>query len=689
MKFFQAILLQLICIFLSAQNSAIDSLLSVLAKQKDDTNKAKTLFVLSMESMDDNEVLRYAQEELKLSEKLNYKEGIAEALNNIGYVYDTKGEIGKALENYEKSLEIRKEIKSTTGISTTLVNIGYIYSNQGDLKKALDYFYQSLKLAEERNEKHAMALALINIGATYKNLGDPVRALEFDEKSLKIQKEMNDKEGMAYSLNSMGWLYKMRGDTAKALNDFSQSLKLREEIGDKKGAAGTLNGFGSVYEGQKNYTKALEYYQKALALYETVSDKNGMASSMEHIGELFFLEKKYKEAERFCLQSLKIAQELGYPESIRNSSKELSEIYSAENNFKDAFSMHQLFKQMSDSIINDETKKLSLRKEMQYDFQKKEDLLKLENEKQIAVSEAENKKQKIVTWSVIGGLILVIVFSLVLLNRFRISQQQKKIIEEQKLLVDEKNKDITDSINYARRIQEAILPAKEIKYTIFPDAFVLYKPKDIVSGDFYWFAEKNGRRLIAAADCTGHGVPGGFMSMIGNTFLNAIVNEKGITQPDLILNELRQMIITSLKQSAQGNNKDGMDITVLSFDDRNFVAEFAGANNPLVHISGGTLSVIKGSKQPVGYYAGEIIPFALHKINYTAQDSFYIFSDGYADQFGGPQGKKLREKKLHELLLTIQDKPMPEQEKYLDDFIENWRGKAEQVDDILVIGIKV
>ncbi|MCX6295523.1 MAG: SpoIIE family protein phosphatase, partial [Bacteroidetes bacterium] len=247
-----------------------------------------------------------------------------------------------------------------------------------------------------------------------------------------------------------------------------------------------------------------------------------------------------------------------------------------------------------------------------------------------------------------------------------------------------------DSINYAKRIQEAILPSKEIKYKIFPEAFVFFQPKDIVSGDFYWFAEKNGKRIIATVDCTGHGVPGAFMSMIGNAFLNEIINEIGITTPSVILDELRKKIIFSLKQTgADGENKDGMDISLLTFDRDNRCVEFAGANNPLWKISNMTLEETKGNKQPIGMYSGDIIPFTNHTIELKKGDSLYIFTDGFADQFGGENGKKLKYKKIQEMLLSNNNISMKEQEKYMNEFMNKWKGDLEQVDDILFIGIKV
>jgi len=303
-------------------------------------------------------------------------------------------------------------------------------------------------------------------------------------------------------------------------------------------------------------------------------------------------------------------------------------------------------------------------------------------------------------------------------ERTREVVKQKDEIEGQKEEIEEKNKDIMDSINYAKRIQEAILPKDEEREKMLKDSFVLFKPKDVVSGDFYWMAKRDDKVLITAADCTGHGVPGAFMSMIGAALLNEAVNEKGITRPGEVLNEVRSGIIKSLQQTgAEGESKDGMDAALCVLNKDGNLLSFAGANNPIYIIrkkgkppkdkegqalepnieeNGLKLYEIKADKQPVGYYTEEPEPFTSHDIDLFKGDIVYIFSDGFADQFGGPKGKKFKYKSFKELLLTIYEKTMQQQEEILDKTIEDWKahsdpegGTYEQIDDILVIGVRL
>lgn len=270
--------------------------------------------------------------------------------------------------------------------------------------------------------------------------------------------------------------------------------------------------------------------------------------------------------------------------------------------------------------------------------------------------------------------------------------KEKERINEIKIEIEHKHKEVMDSVNYAKRIQEAILPDKREIAEKLRNSFILFKPRDIVSGDFYWFSYQDGKSIIAAVDCTGHGVPGAFMSMIGNTILNQIVNERGITDPAQILNKLNEEINNALKQTQQdSDSRDGMDLAICSFEESpsGISMCYGGANRPLYYIKEGVLEEIKADKFPIGgldYDVPKI--FTTHTFQMKAGETIYISTDGFADQFS-PDDKKLMTRKFKELLVGLQDKPMDEQRNFLDIFIDNWRGNTEQTDDILVIGIKV
>jgi serine phosphatase RsbU (regulator of sigma subunit) len=361
----------------------------------------------------------------------------------------------------------------------------------------------------------------------------------------------------------------------------------------------------------------------------------------------------------------------------------------------------------------------------------------LEKSKEIQAISIEKNKAEIKNRTnqrnnfIIGMILLVLLVFVTLFGLIkrtkanRILAIQKKEIEEknsflenanqeinrQKNIILARSKEITDSINYAKKIQEAILRIDEEMEKLLPQSFILFKPKDIVSGDFYWISEKDNKVLITAADCTGHGVPGGFMSLICTSILNEVVMEKGIIKTNVILDEVRKGIIKSLNQRGNpGEQKDGMDAALCSYDKEKNILSFSGANNPLYLIRKGNeplkyfngteakpdiidqdhvLFHIRPDKQPIGYHGGKEHPFTEHLVQLNKGDSLYLFSDGYVDQFGGIKGKKFKSKQLKYLLLSIQDNNIEDQKYILDKTIEDWRGDHEQIDDICIVGFRV
>lgn len=311
------------------------------------------------------------------------------------------------------------------------------------------------------------------------------------------------------------------------------------------------------------------------------------------------------------------------------------------------------------------------------------------------ISEIEAEKKQIIAWSVSVGLLLALG---VLYKRYKDIKRHENILEQKNIELEkanaeisQKNKDITDSISYAKRIQNALLPSPDYVNAIMPEHFILFKPRDIVSGDFYWMEQWKNQVFFAAVDCTGHGVPGAFMSILGNDLLHDIINDHGINKPAAILNTLNKALAKALHQNSESAEiKDGMDIAFCVLDKKTNLLEYSGAFNPLWLIKNNCLKEFNGNKQPIGAFAGEKPNlFTTHEIQLEKGDTVYIFSDGYADQFGGPKGKKFRYKQFEELLLSIQEQPMLEQKNILERSIEKWKGNLEQVDDILVIGMRV
>ncbi len=268
--------------------------------------------------------------------------------------------------------------------------------------------------------------------------------------------------------------------------------------------------------------------------------------------------------------------------------------------------------------------------------------------------------------------------------------RQKEKIEIQNGKLEILYKHVTDSIRYAKRLQDAILPPGNFVKELMPDSFILFKPKDIVSGDFYWLNQKGNRVLVSAVDCTGHGVPGAFMSLVGNNMLNQVVKDNEIVDAGDVLNKLNTLAAATIsKKSEDGAIRDGMDLSLCIIDHENMVMDYAGANNPLYYFRNGEFNEVKADKFPIGYYTEEAKSFSNKQLKIKKGDTFYIFSDGYSDQFGGPRSKKFMVNQFRTLLNRIHRMPMDQQKEILNQTIEKWRGGLEQVDDILVIGFRV
>ena len=354
--------------------------------------------------------------------------------------------------------------------------------------------------------------------------------------------------------------------------------------------------------------------------------------------------------------------------------------------------MYELHISMRDSIESEENEREVIRQEYKYIYEKEalaDSIRGAEAKKvldaQIEAQTAELKHERTQRFALYGGVLVLLLFGGFIFNRYKKSQAQKAIIQEQKEIVEEAHQEITDSIAYAKRIQSAILPPSRIVKEYLKESFILYKPKDQVAGDFYWMEHKEDKVLFAAADCTGHGVPGAMVSVICNNGLNRSVREYGITDPGEILDKTREIVIQEFEKSEE-EVKDGMDVALCSLEGNKL--QFAGAHNPLWIVRNGEVLETKADKQPIGKY-DHISPYTTHSIDMEKGDCLYIFSDGYVDQFGGPKGKKFRAKQLRELLLSIQDKTMEEQKVSIDKAFEDWRGSEEQIDDVCMIGVRV
>jgi tetratricopeptide (TPR) repeat protein len=640
--------------------------------------------------------IEYHHKSLKIRQEIGDKQGIAGSLDNIGFIYYSQGDIPKAVEYYNKSLIILEEIGDKKGIAESLNNIGFIFKDQGDIPKALEYYHKSLKFREEIGDKKGIAISLNNIGLIYNSQGDIPKALECQRKSLKFREEIGDKRGIAESLNNIGFIYNHQGNTQKALEYHRESLKIREEISDKRGIASSLDNIGSIYDNQGDIPTALEYLLKSLKTYEEIGDKPGIAGSLNNLAYLTLRKGQVQEALTFASKGMNVAKELGFPENIKNLANTLKTIFQKQKKYKEAFEMFELEIKMRDSTYNQETQKASVKKQLQYKYETQARELQNEQDKKDIRAAEEKEKQKVITYSILAGFVLVVILALFIFRSYRQKQRandiitlQKKEVENQKYLIEEKHKEITDSINYAERIQRSFLATKEHLNENLIDYFILFKPKDIVSGDFYWSSTlNNGNFMLATADSTGHGVPGAIMSLLNITSLEKAIETE--TKPSAILNVTRKIIIERLKRdgSLEGG-KDGMDCSLCVYDKKQKKLIVSAANNSVWIVRGLEVIEVKADKIPVGKHDRDTASFTQQEIDLQTGDVIYTLTDGFPDQFGGEKGKKFMSKNLRELLAANSHLPMNEQKEILESTFKNWLGDLEQVDDVTIIGFRI
>jgi len=414
-----------------------------------------------------------------------------------------------------------------------------------------------------------------------------------------------------------------------------------------------------------------------------------LAGSYLNLGSLSANLKKYEDSRKYLTESVKVSKAIGAKDLLMDAYNSLSLLDSTLGNWNGAYQNYKLFTQVKDSIFNETSTGMIAELETKYESDKKEKEIQLLNKDKI-LSQTENKKQEIIIYSVGGGLVLMIILAGGIFTALQNNRKKNQIIFIQKEKIQEKQKEITDSITYAKRIQKSILPYESNILSSLPQSFVLYKPKDIVSGDFYWFRKIDNIVLIAAADCTGHGVPGAFTSLICSEKLNEAV--KSNTDPGEILSQVNKEVRFTLRQDESADSsRDGMDIAICSINLESGVVRYAGANRPLwiLRKDHKEIEEITATKKAIGGFTEDDQIFKTHEIQLNLDDSIYLCSDGFADQLGGPKGKKLMTKNFKHLLSVGQNKSMKDQKEYLENYLTDWIGTNEQIDDILVIGIRI
>jgi serine phosphatase RsbU (regulator of sigma subunit) len=626
--------------------SNIDSLKIVLGSARG-KEKATVLYNLCNNYiyLNSDSALHYGKIGLEFDKKSNFKNYEAYMLLNIGNVYYNKGNFSKALENYIEADKSFETLKDENGIILANSNMGMVYKEQNLFDKALSQYNIALIRSKASGNKQSYASVLNYLGALYYSK-DNFRALKYWEEASEIYKFVNDADGLITCLNNIAIIYQERGNYEKALENLKVCLNYTNKTNDQKGIIAALHNIALVYKDKKDPYNAIKYLDSCI-----------------------FIGKKIKDFD-----------------DLRETYSTLYEIYKYENKLNKALESFELSAIAKDSLISQTQGNQLIEMSTKYESGKKEAENLMLNQK-IELKNVESSRQQIAI-ALIGVILIIVGVVVFILNKQNKQKQRINLqLAEKNNIIEEQHKDIRDSIQYSKRIQEAIMPSLHAWEEILPNSFVLYKPKDVLSGDFYWLEKTKDTIFFAACDCTGHGVPGAMVSVICSTALNRAVKEFDIKDTGKILDKVRELVLETFEKS-ESEVQDGMDISICAINTKTRELKWSGANNPLWYLQNGEPKEVTANKQPIGKVDNPT-PFTTHTVQLNKDDIIYVFTDGYADQFGGPKGKKFKYKQLKELILSIASKKMNEQKDILFTAFENWKGNLEQVDDVCIIGVRV
>ncbi|MDX2415601.1 MAG: tetratricopeptide repeat protein [Bacteroidales bacterium] len=631
-------------------------------------DKLELLRGLSFNELNDGSLsLKYAEELIRLSELENNSSYLFSGYLQKGEYYKKIGDLDFALEIYYKAVNIALDSKSIKDEGIAYISIADVYSIMENYGNAVKFYDKSIQILRSTADSIPLASALLNAGDCYYTMGEYDKAMRCFEEAGPIFQKKNYLTGMAYNLGNIGMIYAKQGKDTLAENNISEAIAILEELED--------------------------YYP--ISVYLTI------------MSDIYLKQDDFNAALNYTLRSLELASAYGLKDQIGDAYLQLSQLYEQKGNQKEAFSYYKSHILYRDSVRNIEA--IQQMANVRTDFELAE--------KQIEVDLLTQKRKNQQTLSILSALavLLFILLAIGLYRRYtfikhtnvKIRTQRDEIesqrdeVEAQRdllethrdLVVFQKN-EIIESINYAKRIQSAMLPPEAYFSELLNESFIFYKPRDIVSGDFYWIKKVDHFIVMAVADCTGHGVPGAFMSMLGMSYLNEIAQRKEILQANQVLNELRKQIKYSLRQGGERDeSKDGIDMALCVLDLESKKMQYAGANIPLYLIKDvkgkPEFMEIKADRMPLGYYQSKDVSFVNHDVQLDRGDALYMFSDGFIDQKGGPEGKKFLSKNFKNLLLDVHTKGMSDQKEILDKTLADWMGEHSQIDDILVVGVKI
>jgi serine phosphatase RsbU (regulator of sigma subunit) len=718
------------------KDTTLDSLETALLQAKGDTSKVRILFATTnyIRKKDVKKATDYAQKNFELAKKVGNMKSLGLAYRGLGLCYDgQQGEIEKTFHNFKEAIRIFEGLKEEELLHDTYNEIAIAYYNQQISDKALEYFLKTLKYAQKTGKKEIEAKLLNNIASLYAREEDTENAEKFFLQSLSINKEVKNYAQMASNFNNLGNIYKRQEKYKEAIATLEEMLSLADKIKDPIKISTGLGTLSSVYRATKDYEKALSYAKQALDMKEKANDQRGKLIALNEIANVYLDNKDYANAEKYLKSSLELGLKLKAFGNLMGIYQDLGLVYAKQQRYQEAYEYEVKFVKIKDSIQTADKTNQIIKMKTIYDTEAKE----AENQRLKQVGEAQKAQFfwiVLAISSLLGGVVIV-AFILYRNNAHKqrlnnILTKQKTVLSEQKEeiqvqneelrqqqeeitaqrdfiekqnnelkgrneLIETKNHIIESSIQVALQIQNAMLPYQTRMQDTLKNYFVLNKPKDIVSGDYYWLQQHEGKVILAVIDCVGHGVPGALMSMIAHALLDKVIVLQGYTEPADILTHLDYEVKYAL-QNNNDNTQGGMDVALVTWRNEEqptketISVTFGGAKRPLLvkRPNSPEIEEFGGTRRSVGGDININIPFAQETFELEKGSMLYMFSDGITDQ-NDIKRNRIGTNKLKQILLENHHLPLEEQQRLLDETITQHMEGTFQRDDIVLIGVKL
>lgn len=742
--------------FISFKATGQDSIYNLIVQKKTvDTTKINLwneYIHSSLYRLKHDSVRLLIEQALNEAESIDYKHGIANLLIKKGLLLNKRGFFDSSSTTYLEAISIFDDLNQNSSKLSAYINLGNNYADQNLFEKSNSYYLNALRIARKNKMHYQEGGALNNIGTIYYVQANYLKANEYFIRATEILDSIGRKDQLAMTYGNIGIIYHLLKDLPNAEKYINRSYEYYELNGDTRGMGVACMNLGSIFGENQYYDKALVKTRKAIKLFQTSDYKRGISEASTNLGDIYTILGRYDKAltefhksaqysidlkdDRWlskvkrsiaevhikrnnyddALQLLFEGNEINRKLKLREFEKDnyilISDAYVGKKDYKKALKYKNMYVELKDSILNENHVDKLSELETKYETHKKEKALEV-TKLMLEKREVQIHKKNILIFTGIIMMFLAVISSHFIYENIKQKKLANTQLGEKNELLEVQHKNITSSITYAKRIQHAILPSDRFVRENFTSSFIWYEPKDIVSGDFYWAEKINNELLFAVLDCTGHGVPGAFMSIVGYNGLNNIVNERKITNPGKILDELHKQVFETTHHNENDDIKDGMDISLCSLNLDTNILQYAGAFNPLIIVrkminsqsnfssfnkngnrieSNGEFELleIKGNKQPIGSYkVNKANNFANHSIQLEKNDSLYVFSDGFSDQFGGGLNRKFMSREFRKLLIESQGLTMGMQKDNLREKYLNWKGENEQIDDICIIGYKV